>query len=224
MEGRSRSTSPSRYCTSALHEEYIFVFLALKRDCFFSVVFGSGLAHSLKLLLLYQKNCIVVSRLFRLSILFSQHRSRDDTAEVELLLYSLKRPRARVKTFNFERNSPGYRHFICIVKTKSTSERVLFSGKFITTFTVWSFKRWLTAHFLVNYFTFIAWMTLFHHSTFALAVLPWQIPKKLSCNCSCTPAHPTISFDREVFTHLTKGHPSQQNSTPLPRRYGCAHA
>ena len=55
MEGRSRSTSPSRYCTTALDEEYIFVFLAIKRDCFFSVVFGSGLAHFLKLLLLYQK-------------------------------------------------------------------------------------------------------------------------------------------------------------------------
>ena len=119
----------------------IFYLFGHKEGLLFFGGFWLWLGAFSKVVIIIPRNCIVVSRLFRLSILFSQHRSRDDTAEVELLLYSLKRPRASVKTFNFERNFPGYRHFICIVKTKSTSEKGLFSGKFITTFTVWSFKR-----------------------------------------------------------------------------------
>ena len=42
----------------------------------------------------------------------------------ELLLCSLKRPRASMKMYNFERKYyPGYRHMICFGKTKSTSEK-----------------------------------------------------------------------------------------------------
>ena len=43
-----------------------------------------------------------------------------------LLLCSLKRPRASMKMFNFERDySPEYRHVICIEKTTPTSEKGL---------------------------------------------------------------------------------------------------
>ena len=44
---------------------------------------------------------------------------------LELMLCSIKRPRACMKMSNFQRRySPGYRHMTCIGKTKSTSGKL----------------------------------------------------------------------------------------------------
>ena len=58
--------------------------------------------------------------LFRLSILFSQYRSGDDSQESVFFGFMLAR-----SLFNEHAKPPRYRHMTCIGKTKSTSERGL---------------------------------------------------------------------------------------------------
>ena len=89
------------------------------------------------------------TNLFRLSILFSQYRSCDDTLEVWTSVVFINNTACENENVQLcEKHSLSYRHMICIGKTKSTHEKDLsahsISSKRLTSFVFQVLKIFVT--------------------------------------------------------------------------------